>query len=241
MNCDPFTTSRRYRQFGAARTYIRPISNPTVGMSIECVRRSTNPRQAFRSAGQRDSRCCKQTRGSGRMAAGGTEIAMAGIDSALTVRGVLTCAPGRRMLTATGQPRPHIVWWESEHESHPAAVDARHRPHQRDAILCAVRFKLFAEFWVSVLRRSSVPGAGVRLVGLWGSTRPRHEPGASPAWASSRVTSDRRARSEFGAHTRRRMPSFKAQWMGILSAGPSTWLGMATLRRSTGAARASRD
>jgi hypothetical protein len=110
---------------------------------------------------------------------------MAGIDSALTVRGVLTRAPARRMLTATGQPRPHIVWWESEHESHPAAVDARHRPHQRDAVLCAVRFKLFAEFWVSVLRRSSVPGAGVRLVGLWGSTRPRNEPRASPAWASS--------------------------------------------------------
>jgi hypothetical protein len=77
---------------------------------------------------------------------------------------------------------------ESEHESHPTAVDARRRPDHRDAVLCAVRVRLFAEFRVSVLRRSSVPGADVRLVRLWGSARPHNEPLAIPAWAASRVT-----------------------------------------------------
>jgi hypothetical protein len=84
----------------------------------------------------------------------------------------------------------------AKHESHPTAVDARHRPQQRDAILCAVRVKLFAEFRVSVLRRSSVPGADVRLVRLWGSARPHNEPLAIATWAASRVTVGRRARLE---------------------------------------------
>jgi hypothetical protein len=43
------------------------------------------------------------------------------------------------------------------------------------------------------LRRRSVPGPGVRLVRLWGSTRPHDQPFAIPAWAASRITSDRRA------------------------------------------------
>jgi len=33
--------------------------------------------------------------------------------------------------------------------------------------------------------QSAVSGAGVRLVGLWGSTRPHNEPLAIPAWAGS--------------------------------------------------------
>jgi hypothetical protein len=111
----------------------------------------------------------------------------------------LPCSSGSRAMSmairlASLHWLPHIVWWESEHESHSTAVDVRHRPLGRDAVLCAVRVKLFAEFRVSVLRRRSIPGAGVRLIRLWGSTRPHDEPVAIPAWAASRVTSDRRAR-----------------------------------------------
>jgi hypothetical protein len=98
------------------------------------------------------------------------------------------------VLSATAHSRPHIVWWESEHESHPTAVDARHRSRCRDAVSCAVRVKLFAEFRVSVLRRSSVSAAEVRLVRLWGSTRPHNGLLAIPAGAASRVTSPPPAR-----------------------------------------------
>ena len=109
---------------------------------------------------------------------------------------MLTCGPARRMHAATVNWRPHIARWESEHESHPTAVDARHRPHRRDAILCTVRVTLFAEFRVSVIRRSSVSATRVRLARLWGSKRPHKEPHAIPAWAPSRLTSDPRARPE---------------------------------------------
>jgi hypothetical protein len=94
------------------------------------------------------------------------------------------CRRGRRGTHACchrALASPHSVWWESEHESHPTAVDARNRPHQRDAVLCAVRVRLFAEFRVPVLRWSSVPSADVRLVGLWRSTKPHAEPHAIPA------------------------------------------------------------
>jgi hypothetical protein len=84
--------------------------------------------------------------------------------------------------------RPHIVWWESEHESHPTAVDVRHGSCRRDAVLCSVRVRLFSEFRVSILRRSSVPAADVPLVRLSGSTWPHNEPPAIPAQAASRVT-----------------------------------------------------
>jgi hypothetical protein len=84
--------------------------------------------------------------------------------------------------------RPHFVWWESEHESHPTAVDVRHGSCRRDAVLCSVRVELFPEFRVSVLRRSSLPAADVRLVRLWGSTWPHNELPAIPARAASRVT-----------------------------------------------------
>ena len=112
------------------------------------------------------------------------------------MREMLTCGPARRMHTATVNWRPHIARWESEHESHPTAVDARHRPHRRDAILCTVRVRLFAEFRVSVIRWSSVSATRVRLARLWGSKRPHKEPHAIPAWAPSRLTSDPRARPE---------------------------------------------
>ena len=141
-------------------------------------------RPALRFAGQAVHRCARTApRGAEIATSGGSIVRQRCAEAILAGTPIreFVCgypfAARRTLPLCTGVPK----WCESEHESDPTAVDARHRPHRRDAILCTVRARLFAEFRVSVLRRRSVPGAGVRLVGLWRSTRPHNEADTIPA------------------------------------------------------------